>query len=378
MNKIMIRAVGDNLIHKQLYTAAEKTDGSYDFSGMYSNVEHLIKEADVSVVNQETILVNDHSKISSFPAFGSPIETGKAIAEAGFDVVTHASNHALDKGYEGIEDSVKFWRYCKIKKVLYTGIHTSKNDQDKIRIIKRNGISIALLNYTEKLNFHTLPLNRRYCVDTMKENDKKHIKDQIASAKEKADLVIVFPHWGCEYLYEPIDSQKKWALFFGECGADLIIGTHPHVLQYTEDIICSDGRKVPCIYSLGNFISCQVIPGTMLGGMAEIAVTKDTIGRVQVSDYKVIPLVTHTDMEYSFFKTYLLSEYSDELAKDNRIFLKASAAQNAVINKTYLEKLFEDIMTKKAMSYSLFKKPSDVTKYNIKAVFNSVTGKSRK
>ena len=127
MSRVILRAVGDNLLHKQVYTAARREDGSYCFDGEFEHVKPLIDEADISVINQETIYVQNREKISSFPFFGSPVEAGDAIRKAGFSVVTHASNHALDKGYAAIKDTVGYWEKGD-DACVFTGIHTGKKE----------------------------------------------------------------------------------------------------------------------------------------------------------------------------------------------------------------------------------------------------------
>ncbi len=377
MSEIIIRAVGDNLIHKQLYKAARKGE-SYDFNRMYDRVTEKIKQADVAVINQETILVKDHAKVSSFPAFGSPAEIAEAVVNAGFNVVTHASNHARDKWKTGIQDSCDIWKKYR-GKVIMTGVFDSKQDSNTLRIIEKKGCKIAILNYTEKLNYHPLPLTRLWSVSVLKNWNKRRIKQQIEEAKQKADFVIVFPHWGCEYLYEPVLSQENWAGYIAECGADLIIGTHPHVLQPVALMETTDHRTVPCYYSLGNFISCQVKPGTMLGGMAEVKLAFDEkTHQVTILENNLLPLVTHTDKEYSFFETYLLRDYNDELAKESRMFDIVRTNYGVTVNCAYLEKLFADIMDRKAQAYNEFKTPGDVTRSNMKGVFNALTGKNVK
>lgn len=365
-------AFGDDLIHKELYKAAENEEGSYCFDGMFTHVADEIKGADIAIINQETMLVPEHSMVSSFPNFGSPQEVGDAVAKAGFSVVTHASNHALDKGNSAILSTIKFWR-TKYPDITVTGIHDSREDQKKIRVVERNGIKIAILNYTEKLNFKRVPSDTPYCIDVMKKKHKKIMREQIKKAKEKADFVLVMPHWGCEYLYEPIKSQKKWAHFFAECGADLIIGTHPHVIQPKEVIHTADGRDVPCIYSLGNYISCQIKQGTMLGGMADIRLERKA-DRVVVKKAEIVPLVTHTDKNYSYFTTYLLKDYNDELASENKIFRIVEKQYGATVNYKYLTDLFDKIMTGRAMEESELKTPMDVTMSNLRAVLNSMRG----
>lgn len=230
---VRIMAVGDDLIHKQLYEAARLPEGGYCFDGMFDGVHEMIAQADVRVINQETILVKDEEQVSSFPAFGSPVAVGEAVVEAGFNVVTHASNHALDKGLDGIADTLAFWERYE-NSVCMLGLNGSADDQNRIRSIVVDGIKIALINCTEKLNFRRLPHAAPYSVDVMKGFSRRALAERIGRARREADFVIVFPHWGCEYLYEPIKSQRAWTSFFAEAGADLIIGTHPHVVQPVE------------------------------------------------------------------------------------------------------------------------------------------------
>lgn len=374
MSEYIIRMVGDDLIHKQVYEAAYKGDG-YNFDIMFENIRNLIDEADLSIINQETILVSDYKDISSFPAFGSPSELADSIVRAGFNVVLHASNHSLDKKYKGIEDALAIWR--KHKDITVLGIHDSQADAEKMRIVTVGDMKVALLNYSEKMNFHPMPFGKPYAVDRMRKRDRNKIAAQIRRAKSKADLVIVMPHWGCEYLYEPVPSQKEWAVFFADSGADLIIGTHPHVVQYKEDIRTSDGRLVPCLYSLGNFISCQIIPGTCIGGMADIRVEFDQNARIKNAD--IIPLMTHTDRDYSYFTTYPLEKYTRELAEENKILtVMAKRSGQKRMDPDSLNNLFIDIMEKRAMADAMFKKPMDVTISNVKGVFAALTGKNTK
>lgn len=374
--QVKLIAFGDNLIHKELYKAAEYEPGKYCFDGMFSHVKPVVEQADVAIINQETMMVGDHSQVSSFPYFGSPQEVGDAIAAAGFSVVTHASNHALDKGYSAIQSTAEFWKK-KYPKMMVTGIHASSEDQRKIRVITRHGIRIAVLNYTESLNFKRIPSKEPYCIDVMKKNRKKRIAAQIKKAATYADIVLVMPHWGCEYLYEPIQSQKDWASFFAECGADLIIGTHPHVIQPKEVLHTSDGREVPCIYSLGNFISCQVKAGTMLGGMADVLIEKED-DKAVIKKAEIVPIVTHTDEEYSYFTTYMLEDYTDELASCNKIFRIVEKKYDVTVDYPYLCNLFEKIMTGKAQKENEFQTPRDVMMANVKGVFYSSIGKNVK
>lgn len=373
---VRIMAVGDDLIHKQLYEAARLPGGGWRFDGMFDGVRDLIAQADVRVINQETILVADDAQVSSFPAFGTPIAVGQAIIDAGFNVVTHASNHALDKGLDGIADTLAFWELHQ-DDVCMLGLNASAEDQERIRTIEVGGMRIALVNFTEKLNFRRLPRGARYCVDVMKRASRRALLARIARARQEADFVVAFPHWGCEYLYEPIDSQCVWARQIADAGADLIIGTHPHVVQPVEWIERADGGRTLCYYSLGNFISCQVGAGTMLGALADVVLERDGDG-VRIASHGIVPLVTHTDESYGHFVTYPLEDYTDELAARNKIFAMVEKNQGIHVDCAYLRTLFDDILNRRAQAYNKYKTPWDVNMGNLKGVINALRGKNTK
>ncbi|MBQ7271981.1 MAG: CapA family protein, partial [Campylobacter sp.] len=254
-------AVGDNLIHSKIIEAGyNEANKSYDFKELYAYIKDKIKQADIKIINQETILVQDRKKISGYPAFGSPLEVGFAVKYAGFNIIAHATNHALDKGETGIQDSINFW--SQFDDVAYIGISPDHNKSEFIKIFKKNDISVALLNYTYGLNGYKPPKGKNYLVNLL--SDEEKIKSDLEFARKNADFVVVLPHWGVEYSHKPTKEQQKKAHFLANAGADLIIGTHPHVIQPLEFITTDDNRSVPCFYSLGNFISNQEEPVRML------------------------------------------------------------------------------------------------------------------
>lgn len=367
MSRIVLRAVGDNLIQTSIYEAAKRGD-TYFFDDQYSEVRALIKEADIAIVDQETILVEDRKEITGFPRFGTPYEAADALVNAGFNVVMQGTNHALDKGYKGIVGDIGIWKKYE-DKIKLIGIYDNEKKAVEIPVVEKNGIKVALLNYTESLNLHRRPLFKSYCVNTMKPGDKGKIRRDIKRARELADVVIILPHWGVEYLYEPVERQKKWARFFAECGADLIIGTHPHVLQYQENIKTGDGRNVPCFFSLGNFISEHMnLRGVVIGGMADVKIEMDDSHHIRITRADIIPTVTHTDKKLSFFKVMKLSDYTNDLASENGLLDIINIRFNDQVDADRLRDIFSDIMERRALAKSMFKKPSDVFFFNLMCV----------
>lgn len=309
-SQVTLLAVGDNLIHIEVVKSGKQKDGTYNYDHLYDNLAREIQEADIAVVNQETILGGDDFAYSGYPSFNSPYEIGEALVKAGFDVITHATNHTLDMGYKAVKNTFGFWSGYPDITVL--GINESKEQQEAIPIVEKNGIKLAMLNYTYGLNGYKMPEDKPYLVNLLK---KEQMKRDIQKAKELADFVIVFPHWGTEYVYEPTSMQKDLTSFYYDLGVDLVIGTHPHVIEPVEWIEKESGHRMLVYYSLGNFMSYQKEAPRMLGGMATVTITKDGTG-TYISDAAITPIVTHyengpADYHYGLYK---LTEYPPELA----------------------------------------------------------------
>ncbi len=310
-SSVNLLAVGDNLIHIQVIESGQQEDGTYNYDHLYSNLKEMISAADIAVINQETILGGDDFAYTGYPNFNSPTEIGDAVVNAGFDVVLHATNHTMDKGYKAFQNTLDYWK--KHPQIRVLGINETEEDSTKIQIIEKNGIKIAMLNYTYSLNGHEVPKDKPYLVNML---DKKKMEEDIQKAEEEADFTIVFPHWGTEYVYAPTKTQKNLTTFFYEQGVDLIVGTHPHVLEPVEWIETNPGQPMLVYYSLGNFISYQREAPRMLGGIAHVTITKDSRG-TYISDSSITPIVTHyengpEDYNYGLFR---LSDYTSDLSE---------------------------------------------------------------
>ena len=310
--------VGDVLMHDKLIASGEQEDGTYNYDHLFSNVKEDIGSADIAIVNQETILGGKELRLTGYPSFNSPYEVGDAEADAGFDVILQGTNHALDRSARGIENCLDFWeKFYPDIEVL--GIHDSADDQRELCIVESKGIKIAILNYTYGTNGIQMPKGKGYLVDYL---DEKRVRADIARAEKEADITIVCPHWGIEYSLEASDYQKKWAEIFLECGADLCIGTHPHVIEPIEILDDDKGDKMPVYYSIGNFVNAtsgqgKGVANRMIGGMAEITIARNKDGKAYVKETKVKPVVCHiTDDSVT---AYFLSDYNVRLARRNKI-----------------------------------------------------------
>lgn len=348
--EITLVMVGDILFHTPVAESGVQEDGSYNYDAIFANVKDEIEAADLALVNQEVIIGGEELGISGYPSFNAPYELGDALVNAGFDVVLHATNHTLDQGKRGVKNCLSFWSNT-YPDVAVVGINESQDAQDNdIYVYEQDGIRIAILNYTYGTNGIALPSDMPYAVNFLEE--EKVIAD-IAKAKEVADFIVVCPHWGTEYQLTPSSEQKRWTKLFLENGVDLVIGTHPHVIQPIEWIpregektsdaegTVEDGMLV--YYSLGNFVNWTASSGDgvanrMVGGMAEITIGKNEHGEAFIIEYGVEPLVCHLEEGADGVTTYFLSEYTDELASENAII-----TQDGAFSREYCEALCEDV-----------------------------------
>lgn len=335
-SRVSFVAVGDNLIHDTIYEqAAARTSGDgYDFSYNYENVKNYISEPDVAILNQETIISTEHN-VSSYPTFNSPAELGQKMLEIGFDVFNIATNHSLDKGEAGLISTINYW---KEKNAITTGAYLNRADMEPIRTNTVNGVTVAYLGFTELTNGLSLPEDSE--VVLVRARDEEVLKARIEKAKTMADFVIVNAHWGVEYTHEPNEEQKQLAQKLAAWGADVIIGTHPHVIQPLEFIDNEDGRRTLVAYSLGNFISAQNRGPRMLGGMLNFELVKNNVtGKTSIENVDFSGVVTHYGQGYSNIRVYALDDYTEELANAHGVISKTSS-----FSKEYLENILTDVI----------------------------------
>lgn len=313
--------VGDILLHTPLEECYKQPDGSYDYTNAFANTSSKIEKADLALVNQEVIIGGEELGVSGYPCFNAPYSIGDELVKTGFDVICHGTNHAMDKGKKGILNCTSFWQ-TNYPDITVLGIYNSAENRDNIYIYEKNNIKIAVLNYTYGTNGIELPSDMPYAVNILKESQ---VRADIQFAEANADFTVVCPHWGTEYRLTPDSMQEKWTKIFLEEGVDLVIGTHPHVIEPVEMITDSEsGHEMLVYYSLGNFInwtgsSGAGIANRMVGGMADVTITKDADGNAYISGYDVDALVCHLTKETNGPTTYFLNDYSEELASQNAI-----------------------------------------------------------
>lgn len=285
--------IGDALYHTGVYNDGRQSDGSYNYDSQLADITPIVSGYDLAYYNQESILGGTKLGLSAYPTFNSPQEVGDAYIKAGFNLVSLANNHTLDKGTNGVLNSVEYW---KNKEVLAVGSYNSEEDRNRSHIGEKNGITYAFFAYTDSTNGIPVPAGKEYLVNVYSE---EKVKADIESVKEKVDVVLVSMHWGEEYTHTPTDKQRKEAEYLSSLGVDVIIGSHPHVIQPIEHI----GDTV-VIYSLGNFISGQNGIEKRVGLIASLDIHKSIEGdkvTISMDNIKADLLYTY-HVNYNHFR----------------------------------------------------------------------------
>lgn len=325
--EVSLMMVGDILLHDAIENKFAAEDGTYNFAPLFANVKDEISQADVALVNQEVIIGGSDLGITGYPNFNAPYEVADYLVDTGFDVVLHATNHALDRGAKGINNCLDNWAQ-KYPSEVILGIHNSQESQDDIYVYEKDGMKIAILNYTYGTNGISLPSSMPYAVDLLEED---RVVNDIARAKEMSDFVVVCPHWGTEYNLGTDRMQEKWTNIFLENGVDLVIGTHPHVIEPIEMVEDeATGHKMLVYYSLGNFCSWtssdgEGVANRSIGGMAEVTLQRDDSGNVVISDYGIQPIICHLSHAENGVAVYNIQDYTEEMANGSIIKEKDSS-----------------------------------------------------
>ena len=317
--RVTFSAVGDHLMNYPVVEAADANvgevgDGLYDFTPMYAGVQDIVASHDLNFIDMETILGGDYLGISGYPSFNSPSAIAGQVAGFGWNLVTTATNHSLDRGIEGIDNSSATW--ADYPQVIQTGTFASPEDRERIRVVERGGMRFAFLAYTDYLNGIPVPEGYEYAVATA---DADAMVADVARAHEVADVVIVAMSWGDENSFEPNESQRANAQLLANAGVDLVVGFGPHVIQPVEWVDALDeagsptGARTLVVYSLGNFLSNQPYSYAEVEGCFTCTFERlGDDGAVSLADLAWTPLVNHIDGDWH--QVFKLHDYTDELA----------------------------------------------------------------
>ena len=331
-SEVKILAMGDMIFHQPLVKNYRSND-SYDFTPIFNNISSDINEADLAIANFEGS-VNSNRKLSGFPLFNFPKETIYSLKNAGFDALSTANNHALDTGLDGIAETISHINESGMK-----NFGTLKEEGDKGIIVEKNGIKIGLISFTDTLNgMDSLMRGKEYSVNTFSQD----VKGDIEKLKEKSDIVIVYPHWGNEYQLAPNERQSFLKTMLQEAGADIILGSHPHVLQRYE-VEDKNNKKYFTIYSLGNALSNQRVEnlkksGVDTGALIKLVIEKDNVsGETKLKSYGVYP--TYVNRYYANGKLNYDLVKLEDLMPGGKLDSVTSKELKAKADKKYKEAL---------------------------------------
>ncbi len=317
--RVTLSAVGDNLMNFPVVEAAdanagEMNDGWYDFTPMYQGVADIVSSHDLNFIDIETILGGDYLGITGYPVFNSPNCIAEQVAGFGWNLATTATNHSLDVGLEGIQNSCNTW--ANFPQVLETGTFSSQEDRDRIRTCERNGMTFAFLSYTDYLNGYIVPESAPWCVAVASD---EAITADVTRAHEVADVVIVAMSWGTENDFYPNDEQRHYAQLLANLGVDLVIGFGPHVIQPIEWHYGADeagnptGTSTLVVFSLGNFLSNQPYSYANVEGCFTCAFERlGSKGRATITDLAWTPLINH--ISSGWHQVFKLKDYTSDLA----------------------------------------------------------------
>lgn len=338
-NTIELLAVGDNIAHQTIREVGMTEDGPWNYDSVYQYVKEDVEAADLALVTQETIFVEDREDVSGYPSFGTPPEFGDALVNTGFDVIASATNHALDKGTDSIEYTLNWWEENH-PDIPVLGLYDSQEASEEIPIISCKDLKLAMLDYTYSLNGLELPSGQEYMVDVF---DEEKAREDIRQAKELADVVIVVMHVGNEYEQDVDQETQEWTDIFLEEGVDIVIGSHPHVVRTMETLTGEDGHKMLVYYSLGNFTSTQTDLPSLMGAMAKITVRKNIeTGEIEIPEHEFIPLLMYYNKEIPQAAIYKLEDYPQELIQQHFVYEENPEE----FSLEYYQQLFEETKAK--------------------------------
>lgn len=337
-------AVGDNLMHRSCTLSAKNADGTYDFTKHFANMADIFKAADLAVISQDTVLGGIELGATSTETgiFNTAVELADGMADAGINVVLAANNHIMDEGSAGLNTMMSYFS-TKYPNITLLGVNNSREAKDEPVYVETNNIKIAMINYSYGSN-QTADLDASPYL--LNQYDEDWLSDILKQAREEADFIIAFPFWGEQNSMDYTQEQERQAQFLADNGVDLIIGSYPHVVEPVKWITAENGDRTLVYYSLGNFQSIQNTVENMLGGQANITISKEEDG-THISDYSLDFVVTHYEQResseyYDIVTTYPLADYTNDLAARHGM----SVSGNEEFNLASLQGLSSQILSK--------------------------------
>lgn len=292
MKKATIMLTGDLMCMPNQQIAAMSESGGFDFKSSFKYVKNIFNEADFRIGNLETLISStlplsmNIRKIKGKPFLNSPPEFLEALKWVGYDALILANNHATDGKKLGVEET-----FNKVNEYgfLNTGSFPSKSIPRYI-LTDINGIKVGFLGYAtyynQSLRFNPF-IRRRYMMN--RPHEKNLTKDIRALKGLGAEYIIAYNHCGTELVQEPSDRERFFVQRIAEAGVDFVVNSHPHVLQPFEYVITSKGKKVPVMFSMGNFSTAMKKPITRETLVLKLVLEKDEGGQVNLTSKSYMP-----------------------------------------------------------------------------------------
>jgi poly-gamma-glutamate synthesis protein (capsule biosynthesis protein) len=327
---ISLAIVGDLMCHSQQFESAKK-DSGYDFKPTFASVKKYLETADFAFGNLETVTAGAAVKFTGYPMFNTPVEYLDAAKDAGFDVLTNANNHSLDRGFNGVQKTIE---ELEKRSILHTGTARTINERNTPLIVRKNDTKLGVLAYTYGTNGIRIPEGKEFCVNLI---DTVQIKIDIAKSKAAgANAVLVFVHWGIEYQRFGNDTQKMLENFIHKNGALLVLGSHPHVLQ-PSSVSNSNLKSGFTIFSLGNFISAQRKQFTDCGIILRMKLIKNIgTGEVSINNVDYIPTFVSTQNGFRILSV------SDAIKAINNGDTKNSAYTSSIAEQQRIKEVWTE------------------------------------
>lgn len=293
LRQVHFRVLGDVMFHEEQLKIAKQSDGTYDFDSQFKYIAKSIGAADYTIANLETTVGKyKDTSYSGYPQFNTPESVLETLKDAGIDFFTMANNHMLDRWFDGMVQDVDLVEKYGFDHV---GAYRTQAERDAPVIYEINGIKFGFVAYTHATNTmenYSDKAAKEYGVPYLYKSDIKNDIQKLRSAG--AEVVIALPHWGEENTHIPDDTQKSYAKKLAKAGADIIIGSHSHMVQPMQVISGTDAngnqKEVFLIYSMGNFISSMTMQRTDNGIILDFTVREQADGSFKVEDIGYVPV----------------------------------------------------------------------------------------
>lgn len=349
---INFTVVGDFLFESPFYQAISN---GYDKNVYFNRVKKYFENDDISIGNMEVVIGNDNLSISGDGYnFCAPSYVGDLVNTLDLEILSTANNHANDRGLDGINSTIDYFKNnTNIKTV---GTYKNQSDRDEMRIIEVDGVKVGFLAYTLGTNIkvskeyrNRIGLYRDPDIKTMNQEYKSILTKEISTLKDNTDIVVVLMHWGTEFTFTPNQEQKSMAEFLNSLGVDVIVGSHSHSMQPID--IIGDTHKTLVYYSLGNFVShdddiARTPKGQetfdnayQIGLLSKFTIEYDTKG-IDFTNIKTTPIVNYFDANMNNFELIPFDEYDDTYESTHNRY-------NLGLNKTFIKEKFNEVIDKK-------------------------------